>query len=97
MSVFRVTVERDRTITERRTVRVLAYTSDSAKMIAKQKRPADGWVQVSSAQSPNSASTTVFGASRVELLGAAPALPDDPAERHRLLNDSHYVLRVEGE
>lgn len=97
LSVFRVTVERDRVVTERRTVLVTAYTSDSAKMLAKQRRPADGWVQVSSAKSQNSGSTTVFGASRVEFIGPAAPLPDDPAERHRLLNDSSYVLKIEGE
>lgn len=97
LSIFRVTVERERVVKESRVVRVLAYTSDSAKMIAKQKRPREGWVQTALNKSHNSASTTVFGESSVQRLGPALALPDDPAERQRLLNDSSFVLKLEGE
>ena len=97
LSVFRVTVERERVIKERRVVRVLAYTPDSAKMIAKQKRPSEGWTQTPLAKNQNSAVTTTFGASCVEYLGLAEPLPDDAGERHRLLNDSSHVLKIEGE
>ena len=96
LSIFRVTVERERVVKERRVVRVLAYTSDSAKMMAKQRRPSEGWTQSALVKSQNSGATTTFGASFVERLGPA-VLPDDAAERYRLLNDSSYVLKIEGE
>lgn len=97
LSVFRVVVERERVIKERRDVRVVAYTSDSAKMIAKQRRSSEGWVQIALAKNQNSAVTTTFGASYVERIGLAAPLPDDALERHRLLNDASYVLKIEGE
>ena len=95
-NVYLVTVERDRVIREKRTVQVIAYTPDAAKMLAKQKRPKDGWEQWTAHASQNSAATTTFGPSFVEYVGIAD-VPNDPLERHKLLNDSAFVVKVQGE
>lgn len=91
-----VTVQRERVVVERRTVRVIAYTADAAKMLAKQKRPREGWELSSAHSSHNSGSTTTFGPSEVALIGPAQ-VPADAQERHQLLNNSTFVVRVKGE
>lgn len=96
-NLYLVTVERERVITERRTVQVVAYTPDSAKQIAKQKRPSEGWQSLAINKNQNSKSTTSFGPSWVDFLGVVNEIPDDPIERHALLNDSMYVVKVQGE
>ena len=95
-NVYLVTVERDRVVREKRTVQVIAYTSDAAKMLAKQKRPKDGWQQLPAHANQNSVATTTFGPSSVEYVGIAD-VPSDPLERHKLLNDSAFVVKVQGE
>ena len=95
-NVYLVTVERDRVIREKRTVQVIAYTADAAKMLAKQKRPREGWELSSAHSSHNSGSTTTFGPSEVALIGPAQ-VPADAQERHQLLNESTFVVRVKGE
>ena len=96
-NVYLVTVSRDRIVRETRTVQVIAYTADAAKMLAKQKRPKEGWEFSSLNQSHNSAETTTFGPSDVQLIGIANDLPDDGAQRHELLNSSSFVVRLKGE
>ncbi|MFT0532245.1 hypothetical protein ACMHYJ_05330 [Castellaniella hirudinis] len=64
---------------------------------AKQKRPGDGWAQESIKKNLNSAETTYFTEAVVTYAGPAEGLPDDPKERHRLLNDSAFVVKLEGE
>lgn len=96
-NVYLVTVERERVVKERRVVQVIAYTPDAAKMIAKQKRPNEGWEFQSLNRSLNSGATTTFGPSFVRLIGAAEGLPVNGHERHALLNDSHFIVKVKGE
>lgn len=95
-SIYLVTVERQRVVRETRTVQVIAFTPDAAKMQAKQKRPKEGWEYSPIKSSLNSGSTTTFGPSHVEYIGEAD-VPADPVERHRLLNDSAFVVKVKGE
>lgn len=95
-NVYIVTVERDRVVRERRTVQVIAYTADAAKMLAKQKRPKDGWEYLPAKGNLNSGATTTFGPSFVQCVGVAD-VPDDAQERHKLLNDSRFTVKVQGE
>lgn len=97
IGVYMVTVERERIVRETRTVRVIARSAYGAKMLAKQKRPGDGWAQESIKKNLNSAETTCFTEAVVTYVGPAEGLPDDPKERHRLLNDSAFVVKIEGE
>jgi hypothetical protein len=96
-NVYEVTVTRDRVVRETRTVQVIAYTADAAKMLAKQKRPKEGWELCSLDQGRNSAATTTFGPSEVKLVGVANDLPEDSAQRHEILNLSSFVVRLKGE
>lgn len=97
LSVYQVTVTRERLVRETRSVQVIARSAHGAKMLAKQKRPRDGWIQEPIKKGLNSAETTRHLESVVKRIGVADGLPDDPVERHRLLNDSVFVVRIEGE
>jgi len=97
IGIYEVTVQRQRVVQETRTVQVIARSEYGAKMLAKQKRPGDGWIQESIKKSLSSAETTCFLDVAVKFLGEAKGLPDDSSERHRLLNDSAFVVRVAGE
>ncbi|MDR0274139.1 MAG: hypothetical protein LBI48_02125 [Burkholderiaceae bacterium] len=97
LNVYLVTVQRERVVTEGRVVQVIAYTPESAKMIAKQKRPNEGWEYVPVHRNLNSGSTTKFGPSHVSLIGPADGLPSDGQERHAVLNDSKFIVKVKGE
>jgi len=95
---FLVTVERERTILERRTVRVIAYTPSSAKQSARQYRPDEGWHEVGTRQGANSAETTRhLPTVAIDVLGVAPDVPADPDLRHKALNDRMFAVKVEGE
>ncbi len=97
LCVYIVTVERERLVKETRKVRVIARSEYGAKMLAKQKRPNDGWVQESVNRNLNSPETTRFSGGVAEYIGPAKGLPNDPQKRHALLNDSAFVVKIEGE
>ena len=95
---FLVTVERERTILERRTVRVIAYTPSSAKQSARQYRPNEGWKEIDTRQGANSAETTRhLPTVEIEDMGVAPDVPADPELRQQALNDRLFAVKVEGE
>lgn len=94
--VFEVTVERERTIIERRTVRVTAYTSSAATNLAKKMRPKEGWVEVELAAGTNSASTTRFLQTQsVQDLGEMENFPASPEGRREILNSNPVKIQSE--
>jgi len=97
LGVYEVTVQRERVVKETRTVQVIARSEYGAKMLAKQKRPGDGWIQESIKKNLNSAETTRFLDVAMKYVGPAEGLPDEPSVRHQLLNDSTFVVKIEGE
>ena len=94
--VFEVTVERERTIIETRTVRVTAYTSSAATNLAKKMRPKEGWAEVELTAGTNSSSTTRFLQTQsVQDLGEIENFPASPEDRHAVLNVN--PVKIQGE
>lgn len=84
---FRVTVERERTIFEARTIVIHAYTSSSASKQSKSRLPHHGWQELQGRQGPNGRTNLLFSqVTEVEDLGKSAAAPDDPVALSEFLN-----------